>query len=154
VGQNKKGRNMTTTEIEKAKIIEQLDDLKISKREHETKLVTIKNQIRGCGLLPPEKYRQCVASQVQHQTAILKIERLLQPLKKRLRELSSDDRSNQDNGSFSTPPSDVKGIVEDLVELRKDYQFFAADSTRISSMRQMAAEFVVKLNPIIKRAIK
>lgn len=47
-------------------------------------------------------------------------------------------------------PSD---LVSALSALRQEYQEFSADTSRISSMRAMASEFVLKLNPIIKKAV-
>jgi hypothetical protein len=47
----------------------------------------------------------------------------------------------------------LKQTVQNLVNLREEYQHFAADHTRVSSMRQMAAQFVLKLSGIIKQAI-
>jgi hypothetical protein len=40
--------------------------------------------------------------------------------------------------------------VKQLVALREKYQQFAADGSRVASMRRMASEFVLELNPIIK----
>lgn len=63
----------------------------------------------------------------------------------------------------STPPSDAKNktvdvagqrpIVQELVELRDRYEQFAADATRVSSTRIMAAEFTGKLTQIIRHAV-
>lgn len=43
--------------------------------------------------------------------------------------------------------------VKKLCELRDEYQQFAADGTRSPTMRRMAAEFVTKLNPIVRQAM-
>ena len=43
--------------------------------------------------------------------------------------------------------------VRALVELREKYQQFSADGSRVASMRRMASEFVLELNPIIKRMV-
>lgn len=51
---------------------------------------------------------------------------------------------------------DVAGqrpIVHELVELREHYEAFAADPTRVSSTRIMAAEFTGKLTQIIRHAM-
>ena len=44
-------------------------------------------------------------------------------------------------------------IVEELVALRDGYESFAADATRVSSTRIMAAEFTRELTKIIRRAV-
>tara|TARA_R110002050_G_scaffold147152_1_gene272910 strand:+ start:207 stop:716 length:510 start_codon:yes stop_codon:yes gene_type:complete len=46
-----------------------------------------------------------------------------------------------------------KGCIESLVALRGKYQEFAADNTRVSSMKDMAAKFVLELNPIIRASV-
>lgn len=62
----------------------------------------------------------------------------------------------------ASTPSDRKGavdvaaqrpIVQELVELREYYEAFAADATRVSSTRIMAAEFTGKLTQIIRHAV-
>jgi hypothetical protein len=70
--------------------------------------------------------------------------------------LSHEKTQSSPLPSFAKRTQDVppKTFVTDLVALRHEYQEFAADKTRVGSMRQMAAEFVLKLNPIIKSALK
>lgn len=57
--------------------------------------------------------------------------------------------------SSVTIPSEPtqRDIIVKLVELRSEYEDFAADPSRISSRRQMASEFVVKLNAVIRTTI-
>lgn len=43
--------------------------------------------------------------------------------------------------------------VRSLVELRNKYQQFSADGTRVASMRRMASEFILELNPIIRTLV-
>ena len=145
------------TENEKRQLLEKRAALILSKREHETKLVAVKNVVRSGGRLPSEKYKQCCDSQNTHARAIMHIENEMSKIKTRLREIA-DIEFNEKNGLVKDKQPEpesvpVKSIVVELVSLRQAYQDFAADGTRVSSMRQMAAEFVVKLNPIIKRAI-
>lgn len=148
-------------EAEKLKLTNERSMLGLSKREHETKLIAIKNLIRTGGFMPHEKYKKCCDSQQKHSRAILHIEKQMAPIKKRLREIEEiESRFQIANGQPVTHESPVassesplKKTVVELVALRQNYQDFAADGTRIASMRQMAAEFVLKLNPIIKRAL-
>jgi hypothetical protein len=147
-------------ETEKQELQKKKSDLLISKREHETKLVAIRNLVRSGGRLPNEKYKQCCNSQNNHSRAILRIETQLAPIKLRLREIYDIEfKAQNKNGATehnkeAASEVPVKSIVVELDTLRQEYQNFAADGTRVSSMRQMAAEFVIKLNPIIKRAIR
>jgi hypothetical protein len=118
------------------------DRLVLSKTEHEMKLAHIKTMIRGERSIPPEKYRSILQSQDTHNRCLLRITQQLVSIKSRLRELGTDD--------YGLPHS----VVAKLAALRAYYQDFAADPTRVNSMRQMAAEFVLKLNPIIKEALQ
>ena len=149
-------------ETEKRELQKKKTALVLSKREHETQLVAVKNVVRSGGRLPNEKYKQCCDSQNTHARAILHIENQLAPIKVRLREIADiefKERNGGNNGATheedhpKAETAPTKSIVVELVALRQEYQNFAADGTRVSSMRQMAAEFVLKLNPVIKRAI-
>jgi hypothetical protein len=148
------------TETEKQELQKKKSALILSKREHETKLVAIKNVVRSGGKLPNEKYKQCCDAQNTHSRAILHIEKQLASVKLRLREIAdlefkskNGDGAANYNEPTAVPNAPVKSIVSELVALRQEYQAFAADGTRVSSMRQMAAEFVLKLNPVIRQAI-
>lgn len=142
---------------EQTELLKRKTELALSKKDHEIKLVAIKNLIRSGGRLPSEKYRQCCNAQNTHNRAILHIENLLASVTSRLREIArmEDDAkdvsfSEAENGKNPVP---MRSIIVELVALRQEYQNFAADGTRVASMRQMAAEFVVKLNPIIKQGV-
>jgi hypothetical protein len=127
--------------------------LALSKREHETKLIAVKNVVRSGGRLSSDKYKQCCDSQNAHSRAIMQIERQLAPIKDRLREIADAefiDRNEICEQHANGEP--LCTILEDVILLQQQYQSFAADGTRVASMRQMAAEFALKLNPIIQRA--
>ena len=147
-------------ETEHRELLQKRDALTLSKRDHETKLIAVKNVVRSGGRLPHDKYRQCCDSQNTHAKAIMHIESELFKVKSRLREIANEQfdekkrRKDLAKTVASTQQSaPEKNIITELVCLRQAYQDFAADATRVSSMRQMAADFVLKLNPIIKRAI-
>lgn len=147
-------------ETEKQELQKQKTDLCLSRREHESKLTAVKSLVRSGGRLPNEKYKQCCDSQRAHTRAILNIETQLAPIKTRLREIA-DIEFKERNGGGNGATKEEKPITEyvptaivaELVALRQEYQNFSADGTRVASMRRMAAEFVLKLNPIIKQAI-
>ena len=79
---------------------------------------------------------------------------MMSDIEKKIREINiqvtqlSIDKGAQD-------PKETKSIstIESLVRIRDEYQEFSADKTRVGSMRQMAAEFVMKLNPIIRKFV-
>lgn len=137
-------------ELQKEKV-----DLGLEKRRQELKLGNITNLIRTSGLMPADKYKQCVASQTKYREAIFAIELRLGAIKKRSTEIHRfmEDNGNLQDGENHVNPSQKRDVVQSLVAMREDYTNFAADSTRVSSMRQMAAEFVVKLDRVIKTAV-
>lgn len=144
---------MIATNIEEIKQLKaRYDALVLAKKEKEIALVAVKNLVRSSGRMPNEKYRQCCDSQTKHVRAIFDLESQMRPIKTRLREIA-DERHIANLESPSDEPEQAKGIVVSLVGLRQHYQEFASDLTRVSSMRQMASEFVLKLNPIIRNAI-
>lgn len=131
-------------------------ELVLSKKHHETKMLAIKNLVRGGGTMPYAKYKQCIDSQNTHANAILKIEQAMGPLKARIAEiraLISHSEQEQRNGESQVPQQGASEIVKMLVAVRQEYQDFAADRTRVASMRQMAAEFALKINPIVRAAL-
>ena len=136
-------------------LLERRGKLVLDKRELENKLIAVKNIVRTGGRMANEKYKQCCDTQKKYSADILKIERELSDIKMKLRQISVYDVAEKKAGKPTEPqPSVPRDFVVSLVDLRSEYQRFAADMTRVSSMRQMAAEFALKLNPIIKAAMK
>jgi hypothetical protein len=129
------------------------DELTARKHKLQAQLTACKNVIRGAGLLPQDKYRATVKAQTNYAQELAAVEKELSQLRTERREiaLAQNQRRSLELPTLSSPvPSH---IISELCELRQHYQEFSADITRISSMRQMASEFVLKLNGIIKRAI-
>lgn len=133
----------------------QMDALAVQKKDIESRLTVLKNKIRCEGNMPGEKYRQVCETQNSYSRSIVQIEKKMAPLRKRIQELAHQEHAEYRalNGNGQHKPEDQAPIVAALVALRQYYQDFAADGTRVSSMRTMAADFVLKLNPIIKRAV-
>lgn len=129
------------------------------KKQVELSMVKSKNIVRSSGRLPNNQYRALCDTQNQHATELTRVEGQLGVIKRRLTEIAEIEfRDRQERGitGIQLRQSDShsdRPLVSELTDLRKHYQDFAADATRVSSMRQMAAEFVVKLNPIIYRAV-
>jgi hypothetical protein len=131
------------------------DELLVEKKKHEAQLVVIKNLIRSSGRMENSKYKQCCDAQSKHIKAIAKIEEQLAPIKHDIKELYvrefEDRQISLEVRAVET--AKLKQTVQALVETREYYQRFAADHTRVSSMRQMGAEFILRINDIIKLAI-
>jgi hypothetical protein len=144
----------TTQEPEYITLINERSNLALQKVEIEHKLANIKNLIRSSGLMPNDKYQQCVDSQRKHRDDVFRIQKRLCEIGLRLRELDLISKSSRVEAQ--TPPADLNTqapIVSELCALREHYQSFSSDLSRVSSMRAMAAEFVGKLNPIIRHAV-
>jgi hypothetical protein len=131
------------------------DELLVDKKKHETQLSTIKQLVRDSGRMEDSKYRQCCQAQSRHVQAIAKIEGLLAPIKHELREIIVQEFEDRQVSIEVRAVETIrlKQTVQALVALREQYQRFAADHTRVSSMREMTAKFVLDLNEIIKLAI-
>jgi len=144
----------------KHKLLEEKEKLCIEKKHHEVKLAKIKNLIRTSKNMSGGTYSQCCQSQDRHKFAIGAIQEKLLKIKTQLRIIYDEENDKyeriivQQGGGTSVKHALInRDVIIKLSEIRQQYQEFAADSTRVSSMRQMAAEFVVKLNPVIKQAI-
>lgn len=129
------------------------DRLLLAKREHEGKLLAIKNLIRAGARLSADKYKETCNAQQRHVSSIHSIEKEILSVKRKISELSMAPKEKSEPASVNQEAEAAREIISELVKLRSDYESFAADGTRISSMRQMAAEFVIKLGAVIKRAI-
>jgi len=150
--------NLLEIRSKRHELREEMQLLKEKKRVVELQRTKIKNLIRSSGLMPPEKYKQCCDAQSKYAEQIAHNEKRMSEIKLQLQKLADDEQS-----CYKKPkPIVVAGKLEPLgkeciaalVALREKYQQFAADHTRVSSMRTMAAEFVCQINPIIKAALK
>jgi FixJ family two-component response regulator len=131
------------------------DALLVEKRQHETQLTVIKNLVLSTRTMEHAKYKQCCDAQAKHVRAIAKIEEQLAPLKHQLRDLIVQEFEDRQVAYEvkAVETIKLKRTVQSLVNLRDKYQRFSADHTRISSMRQVSAEFCLALNEIIREAI-
>jgi DNA repair ATPase RecN len=106
-------------------------------------LSELNSRVRGKRIHPME-YQKVSSRQTQ-------IKSLISEHEKRIVELNQQIASKHFAGLGGA--NDGNDRLQALIALRNEYQAFAADKTRVGSMRQMAAEFVLKLNPIIKKTI-
>ena len=136
----------------------ELDALSLQKREHEVKLSNLTQTVRG-KRLAPERYSQICEEQVRRKSAILALEKKMAPLRPRVRALHEVAYQKHQAQLLAQPQvihssentNAVHAAIADLKALSDYYQKFAADPTRVSSMRAMSAEFALKLAPVINR---
>ena len=140
-------------------VMERRSKLMIQKRDIETKLATIKNLIRKEGLMPGGKYAACCEAQNKYRAAILKIEKETSELNIKRSELGNKIREfevERPHPAYAETDSILSQPRQDelrtrIIEIKSEYQKFAADQTRILSMRTMAGEFVVKLTDLLRK---
>lgn len=148
----------TEFDEEKRQLLEKKNALTIAKVDIQAKLSALRNRLRLQGrLLPKLEYTQICQRQDQLKKKIVEIEKEIAPIKNRMTEIGNAEHlfhaqqeKEQMEASRGLEVFASPVIVQELVSLRQQYQEFAADLTRVSSMRQMAADFVIKLSRIIK----
>lgn len=135
----------------------ELDALALQKREHEVKLSNLALAVRSQQRLRPERYSQICQEQARRKSAVLEVEKKMAVLRPKVRALHDIAyRAYQER--IVAPVAGARennmvpeSVLADLKALSDYYQRFAADPTRVSSMRAMSAEFALKLAPIINR---
>ena len=145
--------------VELQGVMDRRSKLMLQKREIETKLANIKNLVRKEGLMPGGKYAACCEAQNKYRAAILKIEKEMQEMNAKRRELGDKirgyevERPHPDyaetDAILAQPRPDV--LRAGIIEIKAEYQKFAADQTRILSMRTMAGELVAKITDMLRR---
>jgi predicted nucleic acid-binding Zn-ribbon protein len=121
-------------------------DLTSAKADIQTSLAEV--NAKFVGRLDNRVYEKLQKERAQLCRMQNEIERQIKPVNAEIRVLSIEKDQFEDKSHLSSKP-----IVEAIVQIRDEYTAFAADKTRVGSMRQMAAEFVTKLNPVIRKAI-
>jgi uncharacterized protein YdaU (DUF1376 family) len=114
------------------------------KAEIQTQLSALTAEVRG-KRVAPRRYEGVCREQEDLKSELAGIERQVIALTSEIRELSVEA-----NAPDKDAPPNRKVIIPVLVALRDEYEAFAADGTRVSSMRRMAAEFSMKLTRIIR----
>lgn len=117
--------------------------------EANSDLTSVNCSLKASGRLPDKEFQKLSRNRfaLVAQKRSTESDLMLVTNEIRKRGIAKSASNYQSNGN-SAP------IVTELNALRSRYQEFAADATRASSMRRMAAEFVLELNPIIRGAIK
>lgn len=141
------GGKMTKYEMEEE--IARLKDKKRGLTQAKTDIqaqISELNTVNGSHLNPKD-FRRIRQERAEYCRMMTDIDRQIAPLNEEIRRLSLE------KGQKSEDAVKSKTTIEALCAIREEYQLFAADKTRVGSMRQMAAEFVTKLNPIIRKAV-
>jgi len=116
------------------------------KQEIETELSVLNNRVRVNGNLPDLEFREICEIQDRLKAEKRQIDSMLLAYKTDL------SKKNRERDAITTQIkySPKEFIEERLVELRDKYTQFAADKTRVASMRAMAAELVNEINILLK----
>jgi chromosome segregation ATPase len=131
-------------EIERLK--KKKGDLSTAKTDIQTSLAEINSKF--VGRLDNWTYEKLQKERAQLCRMQNEVERQIRPINDEIRSLSIEKDQCGEKSYYGSKPT-----VESIVQIRDEYMAFAADKTRVGSMRQMAAEFVTKLNPVIRKAI-
>ena len=99
-----------------------------------------------------DDFRKLQRERSSYVSMITEIEGKIRPISMAISRLSAE-KCAPDSASSASSEYNVDA-VQMLVRIRDEYQAFAADKTRVGSMRQMASEFVLKMNPVIRKFMK
>ena len=121
--------------------------------KRELQITLVKNKTNLLGPMPYDRKQNLLNIRSSVLERMSFIENQIAWAKRKIRELNIARCRREESEETSEYRVLKKGCVEALVELREEYQQFAADNTRVASMKAMAAKFVLELNPIIRAAV-
>ena len=121
--------------------------------KRELQITLAKNKTNLLGPMPYDRKQNLLNIRSSVLERMSFIENQIAWAKRKIRELNIARCRREESEETSEYRVLKKGCVEALVELREEYQQFAADNTRVASMKAMAAKFVLELNPIIRAAV-
>ena len=130
---------------------ERRSQLVLSKQNKEIDLSALNNKVRsatsGGEYLPPQEYRDICSKQKKIKQDIYAINVELQGLKFEIQKKNTlkDELSNEISVKGN------EGILQELIDMKDYYATFAADTTRVSSMRAVAAGVTKKLDDILTK---
>lgn len=116
------------------------------KKEIELELSEINNKIRVGGYLDQNEYAKICERQDFVKREKYKIEQQILGIKRMIREKNGE----KDKITLQGKKIGNSEIKSSLIELRDKYMAFAADTTRVSSMRAMSSKFVEEIQAILK----
>lgn len=141
----------TTSELK-----EQREPLKAKKQLLTQQLMHIKDRMHSGGRLPSSVWQDLQSQKNLFTRQIMDMDAQISALNTQIARQAELERYPQHEPAHAVMPisaGDKKSVIEAMVSLRQHYQDFAADTTRVRSKRDMAAEFVVKLSEIIRAGI-
>jgi hypothetical protein len=136
-------------------LLERLDKLKFLRFEADLKLGKIKDAIQIAGHMERGKYEQYLKSRLKLRKEIESIEIEKSKIRENLMNIGVNineirkDKNREDARVLLLAKEKRKFLFDQIESLRSEYHEFSADSTRVSSMRQMAAEFANKLQALL-----
>jgi len=145
-----------SVEIETQELLYKREPLLKQLQEIESGLAKVKNEIRGHGgkRMENKEYARLTTMQARYVARKTEIMPQIQQIKSRLRDLGNTKRIEFEKQFLERSVEDSSPVVQELTILRTEYQTFSADPTRVGSMRRMAAEFALRLDRIIQRAVR
>jgi len=119
-----------------------------TKKELQNKLTTLTNKVRTNGRkLNDVEYRKLCSQQEKTMQEVVKIDNEIILIKNDISRKSTLKQEIQ--STFKS--NENEDVVVSLTAIKDHYISFAADRSRISSMRAMASEFVEKLEVVIRK---
>lgn len=141
---NKKELEQKRNELQTAR-----DTLIGIKQSLESEMSQINRTIKG-RRLPDKQYRELCDRQTEIIRQKSDAESRIAGLNGQIRHLHTEITYPKVDVGIAAPAGNN---IPELVSLRDHYLAFASDKSRVSSMRQMAAEFSQKLTSIIRKSI-
>ena len=115
------------------------------KKEIELELSELNQQVRGLHL-EDEDYAKVVKRQTEIKREKLLLEQGIMKIKRELNSVNQEI----DKARLQSKKAPNDAIHQSLVDLRDKYMSFAADTTRVSSMRAMSSKFVEEIQSVLK----
>lgn len=120
------------------------------KSKLEAKIAGLKNRLRVT--MPLAQYESVSAERGKLVEQLLRLQGRQSVINHKMYELFDETPSSSLNEG-EPPPLEKASVIRELVNLRAEYQEYAADMSRVSTRRAMASEFVLRLNRVIKNAL-
>lgn len=128
---------------------QQRETLKAQKALLTQQVMSTKDRMHGNGRLPNHMFQELHMKLSSLKRQMSDVDAQISAINTQLHVQAQNNTPSQ----VAADPGGKKPVIEMLSVLRKHYQDFAADTTRVRSKRDMAAEFVVKLSDIIRTSI-
>lgn len=135
-----------------AELAEERMALVRQKVQNESDLAQITALFRSGHRFPRDAYAETLGRQarlIADNAKLLSRITEIKPERHRINQILNELR--QDAKVEPQIPSEDGPLRSEILALRKRYSEFAADGTRVSSMRRMASEFVCDLDALLKR---